>query len=260
MLKRLIKLAISGCVYVWDRLRDSALRLVGKTPPPKAVVLYYHGISENERSGFARQMALLKKSARPIDCAPDELAPGELHAAVTFDDGFVSVIQNALPVLRDHRIPATIFVPTGYLGTAPGWVKEPAIMDRNEIILTASELKALASDPLFSIGSHTVTHPRLALLDRKKIAHELETSKKSLEAIIEAPVELFSLPHGSYTPDVLQVAQCAGYKRVFGIKPAMAFVRQNEFLTGRIAVDPRDWTIEYILKLNGAYRWMARKA
>jgi peptidoglycan/xylan/chitin deacetylase (PgdA/CDA1 family) len=260
MLKRLVKLAVSALVYVGDRIGQTAARLSGKRTAGRAVVLYYHGISDSERPLFEHQMDILRRHARPINCDADSLPDGERCAAVTFDDGFVSVVQNALPVLREFQIPATIFVPSGYLGVAPGWVKEPAIVERNEVIVAPSELKELASDPLVSIGSHTITHPRLAQLDEKTAAHELETSKRSLEEIIGERISLFSFPHGSYNSNVLRLAQSTGYKRVFGIKPKMAFEKPNEFLTGRVAVDPRDWTIEFILKLNGAYRWLARTA
>jgi peptidoglycan/xylan/chitin deacetylase (PgdA/CDA1 family) len=38
-------------------------------------------------------------------------------AAVTFDDGYADVVEHALPVLRALRVPASVFLPTGYLGT-----------------------------------------------------------------------------------------------------------------------------------------------
>lgn len=38
-------------------------------------------------------------------------------AAVTFDDGYAGVHDVALPVLRDLRIPASVYVPTGLVGT-----------------------------------------------------------------------------------------------------------------------------------------------
>jgi len=38
-------------------------------------------------------------------------------AVVTFDDGYAGVHELAFPVLRDLRIPATVYVPTGYVGT-----------------------------------------------------------------------------------------------------------------------------------------------
>ena len=38
-------------------------------------------------------------------------------AVVTFDDGYVGVYEQALPVLRELHIPAVVYVPTGYVGT-----------------------------------------------------------------------------------------------------------------------------------------------
>jgi peptidoglycan/xylan/chitin deacetylase (PgdA/CDA1 family) len=38
-------------------------------------------------------------------------------AVVTFDDGYQDVYQHAFPVLRDLRIPAVVYVPSGFIGT-----------------------------------------------------------------------------------------------------------------------------------------------
>jgi peptidoglycan/xylan/chitin deacetylase (PgdA/CDA1 family) len=38
-------------------------------------------------------------------------------AVVTFDDGYRDVYQHAFPVLRDLRIPAVVYVPSGFVGT-----------------------------------------------------------------------------------------------------------------------------------------------
>lgn len=38
--------------------------------------------------------------------------------AVTFDDGYAEVAEHALPVLQALHVPATVFVPTGYIGTS----------------------------------------------------------------------------------------------------------------------------------------------
>src|SRR3990172_8544414 len=48
----------------------------------------------------------LQAPLSPISRIPDV-------AVVTFDDGYAGVHELAFPVLRDLRIPATVFVPTG---------------------------------------------------------------------------------------------------------------------------------------------------
>ncbi|GEJ56283.1 polysaccharide deacetylase family protein [Anaeromyxobacter diazotrophicus] len=45
-------------------------------------------------------------------------ARGPDVAVVTFDDGYAGVHEVALPVLRELRLPAAVYVPTGYVGTA----------------------------------------------------------------------------------------------------------------------------------------------
>ena len=49
--------------------------------------------------------------------APSRAARDPDVAVVTFDDGYVGVHEEALDVLRDLRIPATVYVPTGFVGT-----------------------------------------------------------------------------------------------------------------------------------------------
>ena len=45
----------------------------------------------------------------------------ENSIVVTFDDGYLDVLQNAVPILERYQIPATIFVVTGNLGEPFWW-------------------------------------------------------------------------------------------------------------------------------------------
>lgn len=102
----------------------------------KAVVLMYHRVlsaDEQRRTGshpalvvnsltFAMQMAVLRCrfNVMTMDQFADRMmrrVPFEPSSCViTFDDGWLDNFTNALPVLREHRLSATIFLPVNYIG------------------------------------------------------------------------------------------------------------------------------------------------
>jgi peptidoglycan/xylan/chitin deacetylase (PgdA/CDA1 family) len=257
-MKRLLKLAISLLVRAGDIFVAFALRLLGRHPRPTCVVIYYHAIDPGQRARFARQMDDLVRLAQPVPAGVSSLPDSPAHyCAITFDDGFVSVLENALPELELRNIPATFFVPTGSLGGPPAWVKanSPA---RHERVLSAEELAGLKDHRLLRIGSHSISHPNFLKLDPAQARRELEHSKAQLEAILGCKVGLFSFPHGAYDSQTIALARAAGYDCVFTINPSNAFTSADNFVQGRVLVDPADWPLEYRLKLLGAYRWLAK--
>ncbi len=69
---------------------------------------------------FDRQMRLLSRacSVLPLREAIAALGRGTLPAracCITFDDGYADNLTVALPILERYRLPATVFVATGYL-------------------------------------------------------------------------------------------------------------------------------------------------
>ncbi|MFV1985536.1 MAG: polysaccharide deacetylase family protein, partial [Thiohalomonadales bacterium] len=67
---------------------------------------------------FEQQMSYLHKHYRVISLsqAIDELKKGNIQSGVvvTFDDGYLDNLQNALPILKKYNISATIFVTTTF--------------------------------------------------------------------------------------------------------------------------------------------------
>ena len=253
---RIIKLVVSLGFWTFCWVRNWFIKLFGMEIPGTCVVLYYHSINSKHRNRFARQMDYIIQHAKPIPADIDTpLERGVHHAAITFDDGFQSVLENALPELVTRNIPFTIFVPTGYLGRHPEWITNPNSQDRHDVVMTKDQLRELSSD-LITIGSHTVTHPRLTLQKEDEARKELFESRKELEYILGHNVTLFSFPHGEYNHKLEDLAEQAGYRRVFTILPKLAFLEPKEYRTGRVHVTPNDWHLEFHLKLFGAYRWL----
>jgi peptidoglycan/xylan/chitin deacetylase (PgdA/CDA1 family) len=241
--KRLAALAIS-LVY----------RLV-RRPRQAPVVLTYHAVAEQDLQRFDEQMSTLRLHGR-VTFADEALSNGRPAVAVTFDDALESVFDGALQVMAAQQIPATVFVPTGYMGSEAQWRSVKGAENRpSGRVATAERLKAL-DRRLVRLGSHSVSHPPLASLSSIDLARELESSKQVLEELTRAPITMLSLPYGSYDARVLEAAQATGYDRVFANVPVSRQVGRASVLWGRINVSSRDWPVEFRLKVEGAYDWM----
>ena len=96
------------------------------------VILTYHGLRTDDaeirnwmllpQSEFARQVAELREryDVLPVDDAVARLLAGNLDrptACITFDDGYFNNLSLALPVLRAHGAPATVFLATHFIGS-----------------------------------------------------------------------------------------------------------------------------------------------
>jgi peptidoglycan/xylan/chitin deacetylase (PgdA/CDA1 family) len=71
-----------------------------------------------EQVARERDLVSLRDACRILAAPPAVGRPARDVVTVTFDDGYVSVHDVALPLLAAMRVPATVFVPTGYVGTS----------------------------------------------------------------------------------------------------------------------------------------------
>jgi len=256
MFRRWVKLMLSAGVALGDWVAG----IVGhrRTPRSRGVVLYYHAVPARHRRAFADQMDVLSLHVQPwaLD-APAPAAPS--WAGISFDDAYVSVLENAVPELVARRLPFTVFVPTGSLGQRPAWVRSPGHPLWSEEVMSAKQLAALARLPGAILGSHTVNHPRLTGLTHAALERELRDSKHALEDIVGRPVTLLSFPHGAWNSAVVECAHAAGYTRLFGIEPVRLNGGSLPEVIGRVAVEPNDLRLEFVLKLRGCYRWAAAR-
>jgi peptidoglycan/xylan/chitin deacetylase (PgdA/CDA1 family) len=252
----LLVLTISVLVAGWDFVSSGFSRLCGLPQPCRGVVLYYHAVKPDQRQRFARQLDTLIRQASLFPAgSPEVMRSGRRNIAVTFDDGFRSVLDNAVPELTKRCIPFTVFIPSGCLGERPSWVHDPNHPSWHERVLSRAELRALVAVPLATLGSHSVNHPNLLRLDKPEARCELEDSRAALEAAAGVVVDLFSFPHGGHNRVLVDQASIAGYRRVFTVQPSRVDRNADPFVVGRVATDPDDWAAEFRLKLAGAYRW-----
>ena len=98
-------------------------------------ILTYHSVLEKDDplcpgsisvNDFSRLIVFLSENFNviPLDEAVDLLKTGKLPAravSLTFDDGYANNYDIALPVLQKYKVPATVFIATGFLDGGIMW-------------------------------------------------------------------------------------------------------------------------------------------
>ncbi len=251
--KRLLKVAVSLFSLGLRNAIERGLGYLGVELPGTFTVLYYHDIPS--RQEFRKQMVELRKVARPVPADFSEaVEPGKRYVALTFDDALESVSRNALPILIEEEIPCTIFVPSKYVGTLPGWEIDRSDSAYNQRVMTGEEIRSLPRE-LVSIGSHTHSHVRLSGLENGEMEAELRDSKAILEGIMGVSVDSLAFPHGDFDERVLEVAKALGYAKAYSTVPDFSRRFARPFLRGRVKVLSAEWDVEFRLKIRGAYEW-----
>jgi peptidoglycan/xylan/chitin deacetylase (PgdA/CDA1 family) len=163
--------------------------------------------------------------------------------AVTFDDGFRSVIEHALPILSLHGFVGTVFVATDHVGRdAPmdwpvidRWIGGP---HEHELLpLSWAELARLAAAG-WEIASHTRSHPRLTELDDATLREELAGSREECEQRLGVSCRSLAYPYGVVDHRVMVATRRAGY--LAGAALPARIHRVHRYRWPRVGVWPND--------------------
>jgi peptidoglycan/xylan/chitin deacetylase (PgdA/CDA1 family) len=133
---------------------------------------------------------------------------------ITFDDGFASINDHALPMLQDRGWGAVIFLISGFVGCNDDW--DVRILGRRRPLLTWSQVKAW-SDAGFVFGSHSHTHRDLTALTPASLTRELLDSKREIEDATGRDVTALSYPFGRHNERVRDAVRDAGYDAAFAV-------------------------------------------
>jgi peptidoglycan/xylan/chitin deacetylase (PgdA/CDA1 family) len=181
-------------------------------------ILTYHKISARGEVGintvhprkFEVQMRYLKDagySAITFNDIKNNNIPDK-PIIITFDDGYASVHETALPILHALKFRAVVFIISGYIGKENTW-------DANLAGIRFSHLHLSQIQELFQagleIGSHGVTHRALTYLPLDKINFELSESRERLSNLIQDSISTIAYPFGIQNRTIQNLAKDAGY-------------------------------------------------
>ena len=189
-------------------------------------ILVYHQIAEVPKKGapfrglyvsaaaFARQMAFLKMLGYTAMSMTD-LQPylrGEKTGKVvgiTFDDGYLNNLTNALPVLQKHGFTSTCYVVDGLLGKTNVWDESIGIAQTP--LMTAEQLLQWQAGGQ-EVGAHTQDHVDLRTLNEITAWKQIAKSKTTLQTLLGKPVHHFCYPFGKFDERHSTMAKQAQYE------------------------------------------------
>ncbi len=233
-------------------------------------ILMYHSISADETSArhpyyqttttpkvFEQHLRFLRENDYRV-VRLDELAnyQGAGRAVViTFDDGFLDFYTQAFPILERFRCPASVFLPTAYIGDTA------ARQFKGADCMTWSQVRELQRAGV-EFGSHTVTHPQLTGLETGEVREEIRRSKEIIEERLSSRVRSFAYPYAFPEADrrfrqmLHMTLEEAGYET--GVCTTIGRARRSDdrFFLKRLPVNSHDDRRLFQAKLEGGYDWL----
>jgi peptidoglycan/xylan/chitin deacetylase (PgdA/CDA1 family) len=199
---------------------------------------------------FEAQMLHLKR------CGWRGVSMREWHRAVslggakrlvglTFDDGDEGFLHTVVPILERLGFSATVFVVVGLLGEENVWEFKYEPRPRLRI-LTPEDLREV-SERGMEVGSHSMSHPRLASLEPEQLGQEVSASRRVLSEILGEEVEGFCYPYGSCDRAAIKAARGAGYTYACAWKVRF---EHTYYDLPRIPISEKDTPLRFAAKLR----------
>ena len=206
-------------------------------PSSGRIIFVYHDISDRDskqysdfystdKAIFKKQIEFIKNNFEIVSI--DEiLLPNDSKkrlAAITFDDGFLSVKNVAMEFLSDQKIPFTIFVNKTAINE--NFFPCDQFDELNQkyderIYLNADEIKDLHEKGI-TIGSHSASHKTMTNCNEKMLYEQVVENKEFLEKLIGKEVLHFAIPYGKrehYNEESINYCRSAGHKYIYSTNP-----------------------------------------
>lgn len=171
-------------------------------------ILMYHHIHPRESGGLTISAEKLEKQLKYLaendyqtfhlrELLQMKQLPNDKNIVITFDDGYVSQMQYAVPLLKKYKLKATLFIPLHFLGKTDSW-------NTSELdIMTVDQLKSL--DPeIVELGFHSFYHNKYTELSNAET--EADT-RRCMEFVSENELNfspVLAYPYGKFPREKME--------------------------------------------------------
>jgi peptidoglycan/xylan/chitin deacetylase (PgdA/CDA1 family) len=159
----------------------------------------------------------------------------EKPIVITFDDGHLSVFENAFPIMDELGFPGVFYIVANRIYDSPGFV-------------TSEQIKTMLNAG-WEVGSHGYSHQDITQ-NHYSAEHEIAQSKYDLQAALDVPVNTFAYPYGLIDPYTATMVSNAGYKAGMGLGQSITHTWGNLFYLHRIEVYGSDTLEMFTARLN----------
>jgi len=263
-LRRFVKERVSDCYRAYRAIAPVDLFT------EKFRILMYHAVQQSDPSVdtmglavspqvFSAHMGYLKDNGFDViglmdlvRMVQDRVSIPDKSIVITFDDGYRSVLENALPVLHRYHFTATVFVTISCIENklphGSYWRDWPA--------LTWDEVSVLRREGI-AIGSHAVTHTMLTRLSPDEAMREIKDSKEIIQNNLKEEVRSLSYPHGAFNKMVIDAVKKAGYRCACSSVHGTNGKDSDVFRLRRTEITAFDTARnKFEAKLSGSHDWL----
>jgi peptidoglycan/xylan/chitin deacetylase (PgdA/CDA1 family) len=209
--------------------------------------LALHDVLPGKSENLENNLRFLKDNTNVIgldDFFSGRLCYDKINTIITFDDGYIGWMDNALPVLKKLNLPATFFISSGFVGLRKD--DEQTYAKNNLFVklppreisggLTSTNVRTLV-DEGFTIGGHTVNHQSLdAINNINVLKYEISEDKQRLEEMTGTKINYFAYPTGAHINkkiNIIDELQNSGYKGALTVTPGFNTSFTNRYLLHR---------------------------
>jgi len=210
-----------------------------------AVVFMYHRFGENNYpttnvkiEQFEAHLSEIESSGLAVAPLPEIVAAikrkkpiPDRTIALTIDDAFKSVYQEAWPRLRKAGLPFALFVATDAVDAGrPDYMTWDQIRELSEWGVT--------------IGSQTSSHLHMPMASQEKITADVSRSMRRLKEELGFVPTLFAYPYGEFDNNVKGEVEAAGFDAAFGQHSGVAYGGMGMFALPRFSMNQRYGDVE----------------